>query len=88
MALWRGSPVTLSQTTVVSLWLVIPMPGFKRNICTCIFSCNVLARIKVCHSLDGWMICDFMSIPTVFQSYQDDGWIIMKGCVQWNPVYG
>ena len=22
-----------------------------------------------------------------FQSYQDDGWMITKGCVQWNPVY-
>ena len=36
---------------------------------------------------DGWMTCDFMSISTVFQSYQDDGQVIMKGCVQWNPVY-
>ena len=24
----------------------------------------------------------------VFQSYQDDGQMIMKSCVQWNPVYG
>ena len=24
----------------------------------------------------------------VFQSYQDDVWMIMKGCVQWNSVYG
>ena len=31
---------------------------------------------------DGWMTCDFTSLSTVFQSYQDDGWIIMKGCVQ------
>ena len=37
---------------------------------------------------DGWMTCDFMSFSTVFQSYQDDGRMIMKGCVQWNPVYG
>ena len=37
---------------------------------------------------DGWMICDFTSFSTVFQSYQDDGRMIMKGCVQWNPVYG
>ena len=34
------------------------------------------------HLMDGWMICDFMSFSTVFQSYQDDGWVIMKGCVQ------
>ena len=19
--------------------------------------------------------------------YQDDGWIIMEGCVEWNPIY-
>ena len=28
------------------------------------------------------------SFSTVFQSYQDDGQMIMKGCVQWNSVYG
>ena len=27
------------------------------------------------------------SFLTVFQSYQEDVWIIMKGCVQWNSVY-
>ena len=37
--------------------------------------------------MDGWMICNFKSFSTVFQSYQDDGWIIMKGCVQWNHIY-
>ena len=35
--------------------------------------------------MDGWMTCDFTSFSTVFQSYQDDGQMIMKGCVQWNP---
>ena len=33
------------------------------------------------------MTCDFTSFLTVFQSYQDDGQMIMKGCVQWSPVY-
>ena len=33
------------------------------------------------------MTCDFTSFLKVFQSYQDDVWI-MKGCVQWNSVYG
>ena len=28
--------------------------------------------------LDGWMTCDFTSFSTVFQSYQDDGRLIMK----------
>ena len=37
--------------------------------------------------MDGWMICDFTSFLTVFQSYQDDVRMIMKGCVQWNSVY-
>ena len=36
---------------------------------------------------NGWMTCDFTSFSTVFQLYQDDGRMIMKGCVQWNPVY-
>ena len=34
------------------------------------------------------MTCNFTSFLTVFQSYQDDVWMIMKGCVQWNSVYG
>ena len=34
------------------------------------------------------MTCDFTSFLTVFQSYQDDVWMIMKGCVQWNSIYG
>ena len=38
--------------------------------------------------MDRWMICNFTSFSTVFQSYQDDGRMKMKGCVQWNPIYG
>ena len=38
--------------------------------------------------MDRWMPCDFTSFSTVFQSYQDDVRMIMKGCVQWNFVYG
>ena len=38
--------------------------------------------------MDGWMPCDFTSFLTVIQSYQDDVWMIMKGCVQWNSIYG
>ena len=30
---------------------------------------------------DGWMSCDFTSFSTVFQSCQDDGQMILKGCV-------
>ena len=36
--------------------------------------------------MDGWMDSDFTSFSTVFHLYQDDGWMIMRGCVQWNPV--
>ena len=30
--------------------------------------------------MDGWMTCNFTSFLTVFQSYQDNVWMIMKGC--------
>ena len=33
------------------------------------------------------MTCNFTSFLTVFQSYQDDNWVIVKGCIQWNPLY-
>ena len=35
----------------------------------------------------GSMICDFTSLVIVVQLYQDNGREIMKGCVQWYPVY-
>ena len=44
--------------------------------------------IVLLFKMDGWITCDFTSFSTVFQSYQDDVWMIMKGCVQWNSVYG
>ena len=34
------------------------------------------------------MTCDFASFSTVFKLYQDEGRLIMKGCVQWSSVYG
>ena len=37
--------------------------------------------------MNGWLTYDFTSFSTVIRSYQDDGWVMMKGCVQWNPVY-
>ena len=30
---------------------------------------------------------DFTSFSILFQSYQNDVYMIMKGCVQWNSVY-
>ena len=38
--------------------------------------------------MDGWMTCNFTSFTVLLQSYQDDERLIMKGCVQWYPVYG
>ena len=38
--------------------------------------------------VDGWFTCDFTPFSTVFQSYQDDERMIIKGCVQRNPVNG
>ena len=31
--------------------------------------------------MDGWMTCDFTSLSTLFQSYQDDMMLIMRGSV-------
>ena len=33
--------------------------------------------------LDGWMTCDLMSFSTDFSHIMT----IMKGCMQWNPIY-
>ena len=38
--------------------------------------------------MDGLMTSNFTSFSIVFQLYQGDGRLIMKGCVQWNSVYG
>ena len=37
--------------------------------------------------MNGWSTCDFTPFLIVFQSYQDDVWMIMKGCAQWNSIY-
>ena len=64
-----------------TLWLLLQNPW--RIFCCQWNYCNVNLGW-----MDGWMICNFMSFSTVFQSYQDDGQMRMKGCEQWNPVYG
>ena len=33
------------------------------------------------------MTCDFTYFSTVVKSLQDDTWVVIKGCVKWNPVY-
>ena len=47
-----------------------------------------LLDLKVVESVRQyeWMTCDSTSFLTVFQT-QDNGWVLMKYCVQWNPVY-
>ena len=32
------------------------------------------------------MTCDFTSFLPVFQSYQDNAWMIMKGSVEWTSI--
>ena len=47
----------------------------------------VIMKGRMDRWMDNWMTCDFTSLSTVFQSYQDDERLIMKGCVQWNSIY-
>ena len=35
--------------------------------------------------MDGWLAI-LRPFSTVFKSYQDDGRLILKGCVQWSSV--
>ena len=37
--------------------------------------------------MDGCMTSDFTYFSTVFQSYQDNERMIMKGCMQWNLIW-
>ena len=54
-------------------------------LCICTKICeNISKGFRV---IDGWMTCNFTSSLTVFQSYKDNVQI-MKGCAQWNSVYG
>ena len=48
---------------------------------------TIVHKFKVDGWMDGWMTGNFTSFSTVFQSYQDDGRVLMKGCVQWVPTY-
>ena len=36
--------------------------------------------------MNGWMTCDLSSSTTLFQLYQDDGRMIMKGYEKRNPA--
>ena len=72
-----------------------PRTSFIKDKYSCVLSviillCNNLVTllIRAPDKRDGWMTCDFTSFLTVFRSYQDDVWMIMKGCVQGNSVCG
>ena len=56
------------------------------NMCLTKIMCFQVLLIAVTR-MDGLMTHCFTTFSTVFQSYQDDECVIMKGCVQWNPVY-
>ena len=63
-------------------------PRAALYVCKSVWSIHHASVIFPLYLLDGWMICDFTPFSTVFQSYQDNGPMIIKGCVQWSPVYG
>ena len=49
--------------------------------------CNINFSNGQSIGIDGWMTCDFTSFLTVFQSYQDDVWMIMKGCLRFRRFH-
>ena len=48
--------------------------------------CTLITFTLIDNQLDGWMTCNFTSFLKVFQSYQDEVWMVMKGCEQWNSI--
>ena len=69
------------------------MQKFGHDYITC--KCSLLSEFAVESPSDGWIVIlqvvlqDFYkSFSTVFKSYQADGRLIMKGCVQWNSFCG
>ena len=63
----------------------------EHRLCECLEKLTrewILASLHFPLKMDGWMTSNFTSFSAVFQSYEDDGRLIMKGCVQWNSVYG
>ena len=47
----------------------------------------IAAQWIVIRRTGGCMTCDCKSFLTIFQSYLDDGRVMMQYCVQWNSVY-
>ena len=77
----------------ILIYLYIILRYYVSKDISCLLSCDISlmrkdAPLPTSTLVDGWVTCDFTSFSIVFQSYQDDERLIMKGCVQWNPVYG
>ena len=43
------------------------------------------STIRPCHKINGLLAS--LNFQTIYQSYEDNGRLKMKGCVQQNPVY-
>ena len=77
-------------TDQIDPWQVVPRQVFtpySRLLISTAFvvvshvGCFVVTGEKVdTDKMDGWLTCDCTSYSTIFQSYQDDGRLIMKGC--------
>ena len=50
------------------------------------FYCSFILQLKnFCFCMDEWITFDFTSFLIVYQSYQNDGYVIMKGCMRMEP---
>ena len=59
----------------------------KITLCKETSSINTAFRRELEFLSVGWMTCDFTFFSTVYQSYWEYRLMIMKGSVQWNPIY-
>ena len=59
----------------------------KITLCKETASINTAFRRELEFLSVGWMTCDFTFFSTVFWSYWEYRLMIMKGSVQWNPIY-
>ena len=72
----------LKQTMQTLIWLLLRSSQIR----VCI-DCQFTSSLVLIRQ-DWWMDdLGFYILSTLFHSYQDNGWMIMKGCVQWNPIY-
>ena len=79
------SPDTLNA--LASLMVAQGQEAIYRKAATS--KCSVVDRNSEFHrGVEYWMgDFGFTSFSTVFKLYQDNGRVIMKGCVLWKPIY-